>query len=175
MSKWIFDTAHTNVNFSVKHMMVSKVKGAFEEMEGTVEGDPENLEGGSVSVTIQTGSITTNNKDRDNHLRSADFFDVENYPEITFTSTEIKQTDDGEYDVVGDLTVHGVTKEHTFKMEYNGTGKNPWGVTVVGFEGETELSRKEFGLTWNQALETGGVLVGDKIKVTIEGQLNPAE
>src|SRR5699024_920870 len=175
MSKWILDGAHTNVNFSVKHMMVSKVKGSFEKIEGTVEGDPENLAGGKVNVKIDTSTINTNNEDRDNHLRSADFFDVENHPAIEFESTDIKAKGDDTYEVVGNISMNGVTKEHTFEFEYNGTCKNPWGVTVVGFEGSTKLSRKEFGLTWNQALETGGFLVGDEIKITIEGQLNPAE
>lgn len=175
MSKWILDGAHTNVNFSVKHMMVSKVKGSFEKIEGTVEGDPENLVGGKVNVKIDTSTINTNNEDRDNHLRSADFFDVEKHPAIEFESTDIKAKGDDTYEVVGNISINGVTKEHTFEFEYNGTGKNPWGVTVIGFEGSTKLSRKEFGLTWNQALETGGFLVGDEINITIEGQLNPAE
>lgn len=175
MTNWKIDNSHTNINFSVRHMMVSKVKGFFEDFDATISGTPENFVDGEVSVTIDTASINTNNEDRDNHLRSGDFFDVEKNPHITFTSTNITKTGDDEYDVTGDLTIGEVTKPQTFKFSYNGTGANPWGVTVVGFEGETKLSRKEYGLTWNQALETGGVLVGDEITITIEGQLNPAE
>lgn len=175
MVKWVIDKSHSEIGFEVKHMMVSKVKGAFETIEGSVEGDPENLEGAKINVKIHTNTINTNNNDRDEHLRSADFFDVENHPYIEFEATNIKSTGEDTYDVFGNITMNGITKEHKFEFEYNGTGKNPWGVTVIGFEGKTKLSRKEFGLTWNQALETGGFLVGDEITVTIEGQLNPAE
>jgi len=174
MSTWNIDVSHTNVGFTVRHMMVSNVRGNFTELEGTVEGDPENLTDAKINIKIDTNTINTNNEDRDNHLRSADFFDVEKNPHIIFQSTDIKKTGDNEYDVTGDLTVKDVTKQHTFKVTHTGTGVNPWGVKVVGFEGETKISRKEFDLTWNQTLETGGVLVGDEIKITIEGELNPA-
>lgn len=174
MANWKVDATHTNVGFTVKHMMVSNVRGNFSGLEGTVEGDPENLTDAKINFKIDTNTINTNNEDRDNHLRSVDFFDVEKNPHIIFQSTYIEKTADNEYDVTGDLTVKDVTKKHTFKITHTGTGVNPWGVTVVGFEGETKISRKEFDLTWNQTLETGGVLVGDEIKITIEGELNPA-
>lgn len=175
MSVWNVDVTHTNVDFSVRHMMVANVKGNFGKLEGQLKGDPMNLEESEITFTIDVNTINTNNEDRDNHLRSDDFFDVENHPKITFSSTKITSTAGDEYDVTGDLTVRGNTKETTFKVSRLGKATNPWGVPVVAFEAETEISRKEFGLTWNQALETGGVLVGDNIKINVELQLNPAE
>jgi polyisoprenoid-binding protein YceI len=175
MGKWTVDASHTSVGFTVKHMMVSKVKGSFGVVEGTLEGNPEDLTGAKIDFKIDTTSINTNSEDRDNHLRSADFFDTETYPSITFVSTEIVKKGDNEYDVTGDITIKDVTQKITFEAEYEGTGKNPWGVEVAAFEVEGKISRKEFGLTWNQALEAGGVLVGDDIKISIDLQVNPAQ
>lgn len=174
MTKWNVDAAHTNVGFSVRHMMVSNVRGSFTGVEGSVTGDIDNLTDAKIDFKIDVNTINTNNEDRDNHLRSADFFNVEQYPTITFDSTEIVKTGEDEYDVTGDLTVKDVTKKTTFNVTRTGAGKNPWGVDVVGFETAIKISRKEYGLTWNQALETGGVLVGDDIKITVELQVNPA-
>lgn len=173
--KWNVDASHTNVGFSVKHMMVSKVRGRFTGLEGTLEGNPEDLTGAKIDFKIDASTIHTNSEDRDNHLRSGDFFDAETYPNITFVSTEVSNTGGGEYELTGDMTIKDVTKKVTFEVEYEGKGVNPWGVDVVAFEAKTKLSRKEFGLTWNQALEAGGVLVGDDITITIELQLNPAQ
>lgn len=175
MTVWNVDASHSNVGFSVRHMMVSNVRGNFTELEGAIEGDPNDLSKAKINFKIDVSSINTNNKDRDDHLRSEDFFEVETYPNITFKSTNIVDKSNDEFDVVGDLTIKGITKEVTFNVSKTGVGTNPWGVEVVGFEGETTISRKEFGLTWNQALETGGVLVGDEIKINIEVQVNPAE
>lgn len=175
MSTWIVDPSHTNVGFTVRHMMVSNVKGNFGKLEGKLEGDPMNLEESKIDFKIDVNTINTNNEDRDNHLRSDDFFDVENHPKITFTSTDITSTDTDIYDVTGDLTVRGTTKPTTFQVTRLGKVTNPWGVPVVAFEAETKISRKEFGLTWNQTLETGGVLVGDEIKINVELQLNPEQ
>lgn len=175
MEKWNIDVTHTNVGFTVKHMMVTKVRGYFSEFEGTIEGNPEQLENAKVYFKVNLASINTNNEDRDNHLRSADFFDVENYPEMTFESTYIRKVDDDEYELTGNLTIKGITKEVTFDVEFLGIGTNPWGVKVAGFEAETKISRKEFGLTWNQALESGGVLVSDEVKINIDLEANPAE
>jgi polyisoprenoid-binding protein YceI len=175
MTKWTVDASHTSVGFSVKHMMVSKVRGRFTGVEGTIEGNPEDLTGANINFTIDATTIHTNSDDRDNHLRSADFFDTETFPKITFVSTNIVKKGDNEYDVTGDMTVKDVTKKITFEAEYEGTGKNPWGVDVAAFEVEGKISRKDFGLTWNQALEAGGVLVGDDIKITIDLQANPAQ
>lgn len=172
---WNVDASHTGVGFSVKHMMVSKVRGRFTGVEGNVVGNPEDLTTAKIDFKIDTTTIHTNSEDRDNHLRSADFFDTETFPTITFVSTDIVKTKNNEYDITGDMTIKDVTKKITFEAEYEGAGKNPWGVDVAAFEVEGKISRKEFGLTWNQALEAGGVLVGDDIKITIDLQLNPAQ
>lgn len=175
MTKFNLDTAHSTIDFSVKHMMVSKVKGAFTNFTADLEGNTEDLTGATISFDIDVKSINSNNVDRDNHLRSGDFFDTETYPSIKFVATDIKKKDDGEYDVTGDLTIKDVTKPVTFDVEYGGKGTNPWGQEVVAFSAESKVNRKEFGLTWNQALETGGVLVGEDIKITVELELNPAQ
>ncbi|PIC80922.1 hypothetical protein CSV75_03850 [Sporosarcina sp. P18a] len=173
MTKWNVDAAHSNVGFSVRHMMVSNVRGSFTGIEGSVTGDLDNLTNAKIHFEIDVNTINTHNEDRDNHLRSADFFNVEQYPHITFDSTEIVKTGEDEYDVTGDLKVKDITKKTTFNVTRTGAGKNPWGVDVVGFEAGIKISRKEYGLTWNQALETGGVLVGDDITITVELQVNP--
>lgn len=173
MKKWTIDQAHSEIGFSVKHMMISKVKGSFTSFDAAVEANEENLSGALIDFKIATESINTNNADRDNHLRSADFFDAEQYPYITFKANDIVQKDD-EYELNGDLTIKGVTRPATFEVEYGGKGTNPWGVEVVAFNAEGKINRKDFGLTWNQSLETGGVLVGEDIKISLELQANPA-
>ncbi len=174
MTQWKVDPTHTNVGFEIKHMMVSKVRGDFSDLEGTIEGDPKDLENTKINFRIGINSISTNNEERDNHLRSNDFFEAEKYPNMTFESTTIKKVGDNKYELTGNLTIKDVTKETTFDVEYLGEQTNPWGVAVVGFEASTTISRKAFGLTWNQALETGGVLVGDDVKIQIDLQANPA-
>ena len=173
MKKWTVDTAHSEIGFSVKHMMISKVKGSFGSYEANVEANEEDLQGALIDFKIDVASISTNNTDRDNHLRSADFFDAEQFPHITFKANDIVKKD-GEYELTGDLTMKGVTRPATFEVEYGGKGTNPWGVEVVAFNVEGKVNRKDFGLTWNQALETGGVMVGEDIKITLELEGNPA-
>ncbi|MBD8015339.1 YceI family protein [Microbacterium sp. APC 3898] len=173
MKKWTVDTAHSEVGFSVKHMMISKVKGAFTSYEATVEANEEDLQGALIDFKIDVASIDTSNTDRDNHLRSADFFDVEQFPYITFKANDIIKKGD-EYELTGDLTMKDVTRPVTFEVEYGGKATNPWGVEVVAFNVEGKVNRRDFGLTWNQALETGGVLVGEDIKITLELEGNPA-
>ncbi|HSP21593.1 MAG TPA: YceI family protein [Planococcus sp. (in: firmicutes)] len=173
MKKWTVDPAHSEIGFSVKHMMISKVKGSFTSFEAEVEANEEDLAGALIDFKIDITSINTNNEDRDNHLRSADFFDAENHPHIMFTANDIVKKND-EYELTGDLTIKGVTRSATFEVEYGGKGTNPWGVEVVAFNAESKINRKDFGLTWNQALETGGVLVGEDIKISLELQANPA-
>lgn len=173
MSTWKIDAAHTNLGFTVKHMMVSRVRGSFTDVEGTIEGKPEDLASSKVNFKVNMDSINTNNEDRDNHLRSGDFFDVEKFPTMEFTSTNIVETSEDEFDLTGELTIKGETKEITFKAAYEGKAVDPWGQDVAGFTAEGSIDRKEFGLTWNQALETGGFLVGDKIKITMELEANP--
>lgn len=164
--KYSIDPAHTSVEFSVRHMMVAKVKGRFKDVSGTISvGDTPADH--SVDVAIKAGSIDTRDEKRDEHLRSADFLDIENFPELTFRSTKV--TEDGsDWKLEGELTIHGVTKPVTLDLEYNGTGTNPWGATVAGFEAKTKVNRKDFGLEWNVALETGGVLVGDDITISLD-------
>lgn len=174
MSKWNVDVSHSNIGFSVRHMMVAKVRGRFDEFEGTIDGDANDLIGANINFNIDASSIDTNSGDRDNHLRSEDFFDVEKYPIITFVSTDIVKAGENTYSITGDFTIKDVTKQVTFEAEYQGAGKNPWGVDVVAYEASTKISREAFGLTWNQALEAGGVLVGDEISITLELQVNPA-
>lgn len=167
-SKWNVDPTHSGIDFTIRHMMIAKVKGSFNSFEATIEADPEDLTTADVQFTVDLNSINTRNDDRDAHLRSADFFDVENQPKMTFQSTEIVKTGDGEYKVTGNLSLHGVTKTETFDVTYEGGGKDPWGNEKVGFSGQGTIKRSDYGLTWNAALETGGVLVGDDVKVSIE-------
>jgi len=173
MKKWNVDASHSSIGFSVKHMMVSKVRGTFGDFTSEVEANETDLTGANIAFTIQVASINTGSEDRDNHLRSADFFDAETYPEIKFVASNIVKKGD-EYEIVGDLTIKDVTKSVVFEAEYGGKGTNPWGVEVVAFEAETKINREDFGLTWNAALETGGVLVGKDIKITLDLEANPA-
>lgn len=167
-TKWTIDDTHSSIEFSVKHMMIANVKGAFNDFEASVEADPADLTTADIQFTVQLASIDTRNTDRDNHLRSADFFDVENNPTMTFKSTNIVKKDEGEYDVTGDLTINNTTKSETFAVTFEGEGKDPWGNDRAGFSGTGALNRSDYGLTWNAALETGGVLVGDKVKVNLQ-------
>ncbi|MEV4105674.1 YceI family protein [Nonomuraea sp. NPDC049649] len=170
---YTLDVAHTTIGFVVKHMMVSKVRGSFSDFSGTVTIAEDPLQS-TAELTIKTESINTGVADRDGHLRSDDFLSVEKFPEITFKSKRIVAEGGDEFKVVGDLTIRDVTKEVELDVEYGGAGTNPWGQAVWGFSISTEVDREEFGLTWNQALETGGVLVGKKVKIEIEGEANPA-
>jgi len=174
MTKWTVDQSHSHIGFEVKHMMVSKVKGVFGSYTANVEAeDLSDLTGANISFKFDVASINTRNEDRDNHLKSADFFDAEQFPAITFESTSITKSGDS-FNVTGNLTIKGVTKEVTFETEYNGKGTNPWGQAVYGFEADTKINREDFDLTWNTALETGGVLVGKEVKIKVELELNPA-
>lgn len=174
MANYVVDKTHSSVGFQVKHMMISKVKGSFDSYEATVEAtDLADLTTANIAFEFDVASINTKNEDRDNHLRSADFFEVDQYPKITFKSTNV-QGSGSDYAVTGDLTIKDVTKPVTFEVTYNGKGTNPWGAEVYGFEAETLINREEFGLTWNASLETGGVLVGKDIKVVVELELNNA-
>ncbi|MEU6741523.1 YceI family protein [Streptosporangium sandarakinum] len=170
---FVLDAAHTRVGFVVKHMMVSKTRGNFTDFAGKVVVAENPLES-SAELTIQAASINTGNADRDGHLRSGDFLEAEKYPEVTFRSTRVAGHSGDEFTLVGDLTIRDVTKEVELTVEYGGAGTNPWGQDVWGFSISTEIDREEFGLTWNQALETGGVLIGRKVKIEIEGEANPA-
>ena len=166
---WTIDPAHTQAEFGVRHMMISTVRGRFAEVTGTITLDPDDITFSLVDVRIGVNSIDTGNGDRDKHLRSADFFDVEAHPEITFRSTRVS-TANGNLHVHGDLTIRATTRQVVLDSEQLGTGLDPWGQQRVGFRGETRINRKDFGLVWNQALEAGGVLVGDEVRITLEVQ-----
>jgi polyisoprenoid-binding protein YceI len=170
---WTIDTAHSVLEFAVKHMMFTTAKGRFGDFAGTFNFDPNNVAASSVEVTIQTGSIATNTADRDAHLRSADFFDAEQFPTATFRSTSV-EGDADDLVIKGELTIKDVTRPITLKAEFQGTGVNPWGVEVAGFEAKGKFNRKDFGLNWNQALESGGVLVSDEVKLNIDVQASKA-
>lgn len=168
-STWTIDPAHSSVEFVVKHMMLSKAKGRFTKFDAVIETDTNDLTDSKIEFTIDVNSIDTRNEDRDNHLRSADFFDVENHPKVTFVATDIKKKSDKNYDLTGDLTIRGTTKPVTVDVVFEGESKDPMsGNEVAGFSGSTSISRKDYGLTWNVALETGGVLVGDEVKINLE-------
>jgi polyisoprenoid-binding protein YceI len=168
---WQIDTAHSEIQFSARHMMISTVRGQFKIFTGAVEADEQNPTAAKVDVRIEAASLLTGDEKRDGHLRSPDFFDVETYPSITFKSTRVEQLDDQRGKLYGDLTIRDVTKPVTLDVEYAGQAKTPWGTTSAGFSAQTKISRKEWGLNWNVALETGGWLVSDEIKISIELEL----
>ncbi|MFO7538735.1 MAG: YceI family protein [Chloroflexota bacterium] len=165
---WQIDSAHSDITFSVRHMMISKVRGRFTDFSGTINFDEDTPANTSVHVEIDAASIDTQEEDRDTHLRSADFLNVETHPKLIFVGKEVKQTGSDKGKLIGDLTISGVTKEVVLDVEYAGQAKSPWGTYSAGFYGSTEINRKDFGLTWNQTLETGGILVGDKVKIEID-------
>ncbi len=167
-AKWILDPAHSELTFKVKHLMISNVKGEFKIFNASI--DSEDFEKGKVIVRVDASSIFTNNDDRDNHLKSADFFDVEKFPGIIFESTKFEKLSDEEYKLKGRLTIKDVTKELTLNVEYGGSNKDPWGNTKAGFSLSGKINRKDWGLNWNAALEAGGVLVGDDISISGEVQ-----
>jgi polyisoprenoid-binding protein YceI len=169
-TNWNIDAAHTGISFAVRHMVVSKVRGRFGKYAGTIKLEEGNLTQSTIEVSIDASSIDTGVADRDTHLRSADFLDVAQFPELRFESTRIEQTSDTNYHVVGNLTIRGVKREVVLDAEYGGRGKDPWGNERIGFVAKTTIDRKDFGLTWNQVLETGGILVGDRIEIELDVQ-----
>jgi len=169
---WTIDPSHSAVEFSVKHMMFATAKGRFSDVTGTITLDNEEVTNSAVDVEINAASIDTHDAKRDEHLKSADFFDVETYPTITFRSTKVESAGGSDLRVTGDLTIHGVTKEVVLDAKFNGQGTNPWGQGVLSYSATTTINRKDFGLNWNAALESGGVLVSDEVKITIEIEAN---
>jgi polyisoprenoid-binding protein YceI len=164
---YTIDTAHSRLGFVARHAMVTKVRGSFGEWQGTAHIDTATPANSSVKLTINAASVSTGSPDRDGHLQSADFFDVENFPEWTFVSTDVRR-DGNEWTITGDLTIKDVTHPVTIDFEEGGSAKDPYGNLRVGFEGETIVNRKDWGLTWNAALETGGILVSEKIKLEFD-------
>ena len=172
VAEYMIDPDHSQVTFKVKHLAISTVTGRFDLLEGSYSIDLEDLENianSSVNMSIVASSINTNKKKRDDHLKSAEFLDVEKYPNITFKSKEIKNGDGNKFQIVGDLTIHGITKEVTLDAVYEGhVASDPWGFERTAFIASGEISRKDFGMTWNKALEAGGFLVGDEVRITLE-------
>ena len=168
--KYEFDTTHSTVGFAVRHLMVSKVRGAFTKWSGTLQFDERAPEQAELDVTIDAASIDTHEKQRDDHLRSPDFFDAANHPSLTFRAKGAEKKGEGRYVVRGELTIRGTTRPVDLDVEYAGRAKDPWGGERVAFEARTSINRKDFGLSWNQALETGGVLVGEKVEINLEVQ-----
>lgn len=167
---WKLDPTHSNIEFSAKHLMLTTVRGRFADVEGTVTVKGATPDTAAVDATMKVASIDTRTEQRDQHLRSADFFDVENYPAITFKSTTISGSRE-RFTLTGNLTIRGITKPVTLDVTYEGTGKDPWGGERMGFSADGKIDRREFGLTWNQVLEAGGVVVSNEIKIHIDAQL----
>ena len=168
VTSWDFDLVHSGINFHVRHLMISKVHGRFTGWRGILEIDDADPTKSRIEVTIDAATIDTNEQRRDDHLRSADFLEVEKHPEIKFKGTHIAREGDDRFSVTGDLQIHGVTRPVVLEVERHGTVKDPWGGTRTGFSAKTSISRKDYGLTWNTVLEAGGVTVGDKVEITLE-------
>jgi polyisoprenoid-binding protein YceI len=171
MSTWQTDYGHSAIEFSARHLMLSKVRGRFENFTVTVNADEDNVAGATVDVQIEAASLNSRDEKRDGHLKSPDFLDVANHPHITFKSTRLERTSTESAKLHGDLTIRGETKPVVLDVEYHGQAKTPWGTTNAGFTASTKINRQEWGLTWNVALETGGVLVGEEITIAIELEL----
>lgn len=167
-TRWQIDSSHSGIQFTVRHLVIAKVRGQFSRWTGVIESPGSDFARGSLDVAIDASSIDTGVADRDAHLRSGDFFDVERYPEITFKSTRVAQTGDDRLRVDGGLTIKGVTREVALDVEVLGQAKDPWGNERAAFSAATSIDRREFGLTWNQVLEAGGVMVGDRIDIAID-------
>jgi polyisoprenoid-binding protein YceI len=165
---WLIDNVHSHVGFSVKHMMVATARGQFKDYRGTFKLDPKDFTRSTFEGEVDVASIDTGNADRDNHLRNNDFFDVPNHPKMTFKSSSIEPKGEGEYVVHGDLTIRGVTRPVAFEVEFHGTSKNPYGKTVAGLGARATIQRKDFGVSFNKLLETGGVAVSEKVKLELD-------
>ncbi len=168
LETWQIDPSHSAIGFSVRHMVVSKTRGRFTKWSGQIRFDAKNPAASSVEVTLDPASIDTADAQRDAHLRSPDFFDVEKYPVATFRSTKVEDRGGDKYRITGDLTIHGVTRPVVLEANYEGSGKDPWGGERAGFLATTNIDRRDFGLEWNKALDTGGLLVGEKVELTLE-------
>ena len=168
---WKIDPVHTAAEFKVKHMMITNVKGQFTALTGSLSLDESDLANAHVEATLDAASVTTRDAQRDAHLKSPDFFDVEKFPTLAFTSTRVSRNSEGEIEAAGNLTIHGVTREVVFAVEGpTPPGKDPWGNTRIGLSATAKINRRDFGLTWNAALETGGILVGDEVTITLDAQ-----
>ena len=170
-SAWTLDRSHSSVNFAITHMVVSEVDGSFKDFSADVKSAKDDFSDLSVAFTIQTKSVNTDDEKRDGHLKSADFFDAEKFPAITFKSTSIKKISDKKYELEGELTMHGVTKKVKWELKYNGTIKDPYGNNRAGFKATTTINRKDFGVTWNKTLDAGGVALSDEVAISVNVEL----
>lgn len=168
---WTLDRSHSSVNFNVTHMVVSEVDGSFKDFSAEVKSDKADFSDLSTTFTIKTASVSTDDAKRDGHLRSADFFDAEKFPEITFKSTSIKKISDKKYELTGTLTMHGVTKIVKWDLKYNGTIKDPYGNNRAGFKATTTINRKDYGVSWNKTLDAGGVAVSDEVNIIVNAEI----
>ncbi len=168
---YVIDTPHSNAQFSVRHLMISNVKGEFNKVTGTVNYDPSNLAAANIDATVDVTTVNTRDETRDKHLKSADFFDVAKFPSMTFKSSKFTAAGAHKYKVAGDLSIHGVTKPVVLDVEVTQEIKDPWGKTRIGATGSTKINRSAFGLMWNKGLEAGGVMVGEEIKITLDVEL----
>lgn len=168
--RWEIDSSHSSVHFSVRHLVIAKVRGSFGRWTGTVQVPDGDFAKATVDVTIDASSIDTGVEQRDAHLKSPDFFDVVQFPELRFVSRRVEPRDGADIDVIGDLTIKGITREVTLRVEQLGEAKDPWGNLRAAFSAQTSIDRKDFGLTWNQVLETGGVMVGDRVQIEADIQ-----
>jgi polyisoprenoid-binding protein YceI len=166
--RWEIDSSHSSVHFSVRHLVIAKVRGSFTRWSGAVQVPDGDFSRAAVDVTIDASSIDTGVEQRDAHLKSPDFFDVAEFPELRFVAKDVRSRSGSDVDVVGDLTIKGITREVVLRVEQHGQAKDPWGNLRAAFTAKTSIDRKEFGLTWNQALETGGVMVGDRVEIEAE-------
>ncbi len=169
-TKWAIDPTHSEIGFKVKHMMFTNVSGQFDNYEGSITTVNDTFENANIEFSGDINSVNTGNTDRDNHLKSADFFDGENHPKLTFKSTSFKKIDDNNYELTGDLNIRGISKSVKFPVEFSGMMTDPWGNTKVGLNISGKINRKDWGLNWNAALETGGVLVSEEVRLDIELQ-----
>ena len=169
-TKWVLDPAHSEIQFKVRHMMIANVKGEFKNFNATIVTEGNDFSKGNVEVIIEAGSVFTNATDRDTHLKSADFFDVDNNKELKFTGKSLKRLDDDNYLLTGLLNIKGIEKEVSFDVEFGGINKDPWGNMKAGFSLNGKINRKDWKLNWNAALETGGVLVSDEVRITADVQ-----
>ena len=170
-TKWAIDPTHSEIHFKVRHMMVSNVTGSFDKFEGSVESENEDFEGADIAFSADVASISTNNADRDKHLRSDDFFNAEKYPKLTFQSTSFTKKSNGDYELKGNLTIRNVTKPVTLGVEYNGSAVDPYGQTKAGFEISGKINRKEYNLKWDAVTEAGSIVVSDEVRLVVNVQL----
>ncbi|OMP67860.1 YceI family protein [Domibacillus epiphyticus] len=167
-TKWAVDRAHSSIDFAIRHLMVSNVKGTFHAFSAVIEADPANLTTANIAFTVDLESVDTHNKERDAHLLTPDFFDIDKFPQMTFLANNIVETGENKYDMIGEFSLHGVTRSETFAVTYEGAAKDPAGQEKIGFRARGSINRKDYELNFNKPLETGGVLLGDQVNISLD-------